>query len=54
MIVFKNSDNKMFLDELQKFVNSAILPNCNKWHINNELIPLDVLNKLSTMGIFFN
>ena len=49
---FKNSDNKMYLDELQKFVNSAILPNCNKWHINNELIPLDVLNKLSTMGIF--
>ncbi len=39
-------------NEMRKFCVAEVLPHAHDWHLNNEYIPLDVLAKLSELGVF--
>ena len=38
-------------NEMRKFCVAEVLPHAHDWHLNNEYIPLDVLAKLSELGV---
>jgi len=39
-------------DEMRKFCDAEVSPYAHQWHLNNEYIPLDVIAKLSDLGVF--
>ncbi|MCP8938667.1 acyl-CoA dehydrogenase family protein [Alsobacter sp. SYSU M60028] len=39
-------------EEMRKFAASEVLPHAHEWHLKNEYIPLDVIEKLSELGVF--
>ncbi|QCI64505.1 acyl-CoA dehydrogenase family protein [Phreatobacter stygius] len=39
-------------DEMRKFALAEVLPFAHEWHLNNQYIPLDVIAKLSELGVF--
>ena len=38
--------------EMRRFAEREILPHAQAWHRNNQLIPLDVIARMSALGIF--
>ncbi len=38
--------------EFHRFTEQAIAPDAHGWHLKNELIPLEVVNKLAELGVF--
>ncbi|WP_439575129.1 acyl-CoA dehydrogenase family protein [Phreatobacter sp.] len=39
-------------DEMRKFSLAEVIPHAHEWHLKNEYIPLDVIAKLSELGVF--
>ena len=39
-------------DEMRKFSLAEVIPYAHAWHLKNEYIPLDVIAKLSELGVF--
>ncbi len=39
-------------DEMRKFSLSEIVPHAQRWHLQNEYIPLDVIGQMSELGVF--
>jgi len=39
-------------DEMRKFCDAEVSPYAHQWHLNNDYIPLDVIAKLSDLGVF--
>ena len=39
-------------NEMRKFCLAEVIPHAHEWHLKNEYIPLDVLAKLSELGVF--
>lgn len=39
-------------DEMRKFAQAEVLPHAHEWHLKNEYIPLEVIEGLSTLGVF--
>jgi len=39
-------------NQFKRFVDEEISPNANKWHLNDEYIPLDVIKKMADLGVF--
>jgi (2S)-methylsuccinyl-CoA dehydrogenase len=39
-------------DEMRKFSLAEVIPFAHEWHLKNEYIPLDVIAKLSELGVF--
>ena len=39
-------------EEMRKFAEEQVLPHAHDWHLENEYIPLDVIQKMSDMGVF--
>ncbi|MGL4286536.1 MAG: acyl-CoA dehydrogenase family protein [Phreatobacter sp.] len=39
-------------DEMRKFALAEVIPFAHEWHLNNQYIPLDVIAKLSELGVF--
>jgi (2S)-methylsuccinyl-CoA dehydrogenase len=39
-------------EEMRRFAEVEVLPHAHRWHLENEYIPLDVIAKMSTMGVF--
>ncbi len=39
-------------EEMRRFVASDVAPYAHQWHLNNEYIPLDVVNKVAELGVF--
>jgi Acyl-CoA dehydrogenases len=38
--------------EFAKFTNDKIIPNAHNWHLNDELIPTNIINEMSDLGVF--
>jgi (2S)-methylsuccinyl-CoA dehydrogenase len=38
--------------EMRRFAEREIVPHAQAWHRNNQLIPLDVIEQMSTLGVF--
>ena len=42
----------MIIQEFKKFVEDDVAPYAHEWHLKDELIPMDVINKMADLGIF--
>ena len=43
---------KEIKNQFRRFVEEEITPNAHEWHLNDEYIPLDVIKKMSDLGVF--
>ena len=43
---------KEIKNQFRRFVDEEITPNAHEWHLNDEYIPLDVIDKMSELGVF--
>jgi (2S)-methylsuccinyl-CoA dehydrogenase len=39
-------------DQFRKFVEDDVTPHAHEWHLKDELIPMQVIEKMSEMGVF--
>jgi (2S)-methylsuccinyl-CoA dehydrogenase len=39
-------------EEMRKFADDRVAPRAQRWHLNNEYIPLDVIQQMSELGVF--
>jgi (2S)-methylsuccinyl-CoA dehydrogenase len=39
-------------EQMRKFGQAEVLPHAHEWHLQNQYIPLDVIAKLSDLGVF--
>jgi (2S)-methylsuccinyl-CoA dehydrogenase len=39
-------------DQFFRFSKEKIIPNAHNWHLNNELIPISIIDDLSNLGVF--
>ncbi|MGY9025712.1 MAG: acyl-CoA dehydrogenase family protein [Candidatus Pelagibacterales bacterium] len=44
--------SSMIIQEFKKFVEDDVVPYAHEWHLKDELIPMEVINKMSELGIF--
>ena len=44
--------NEQIRQEFAKFTNEKIIPNAQKWHLNDELIPISIIDEMSELGVF--
>ena len=42
----------MIQDQFKKFTDEEIVPHANEWHLKDDLIPDEVLKKMSELGVF--
>ena len=42
----------MIIQEFKKFVEDDVAPYAHEWHLKDELIPMEVINKMADLGIF--
>jgi len=42
----------MMADQFRRFSDQKVAQHCHKWHVNDELIPLDLIDELSALGVF--
>ena len=47
-----DSEYESIRDTFFRFSTEKILPNAHKWHLNNELIPMALVEELSDLGVF--
>ncbi len=43
---------EMIRDQFRRFAESEVVPHAHDWHLNDQLIPLDVIARMSEMGVF--
>ncbi|PLW78070.1 acyl-CoA dehydrogenase family protein [Cohaesibacter celericrescens] len=41
-----------FRDEMRRFAEAEVSPHAHEWHLKNEYIPMDVVDKMAEMGVF--
>jgi (2S)-methylsuccinyl-CoA dehydrogenase len=39
-------------NQFKRFVDDEITPNAHEWHMNDDYIPLDIIKKMSELGVF--
>ena len=39
-------------NQFARFTNEKILPNSQKWHLNDELIPMNIIEEMAELGVF--
>lgn len=39
-------------EQMRRFSEAEVVPHAHEWHLNNEYIPLDLVAKLSELGVF--
>jgi (2S)-methylsuccinyl-CoA dehydrogenase len=44
--------SEMLRDQLHRFVDRAIAPHAHQWHMQNALIPREVIDQLAELGVF--
>ena len=42
----------MVRDQFQRFADDKVIPHCHGWHARDELIPMALVDELSTLGVF--
>ncbi|MBL4918428.1 acyl-CoA dehydrogenase family protein [Szabonella alba] len=43
---------EMIRDQFRRFADSEITPHAHGWHLKDELIPMEIIDKLAEMGVF--
>ena len=43
---------EMIREQFRKFTVDRVLPHAHEWHLNDELIPMDLINELAELGVF--
>ena len=39
-------------EQFRRFVEEQVIPHAQEWHLRDELIPMDLINRMSDMGVF--
>lgn len=39
-------------NEMRRFADAEVIPHAQQWHLKNEYIPLDIITKMSELGVF--
>ncbi len=42
----------MIRDQFRKFADDKVVPYAHEWHLKDELIPIEVVNEMSELGVF--
>jgi len=42
----------MIRDQFRRFADEKVAPHAHQWHLNNELIPMEVVQEMSELGVF--
>jgi len=42
----------MVRDQFRRFVEEKVLPHAHEWHLKDELIPMEVVEKMAELGVF--
>ncbi|MEM7459646.1 MAG: acyl-CoA dehydrogenase family protein [Pseudomonadota bacterium] len=42
----------MIRDQFRRYANDKILPHAHDWHLQNDYIPMDVVNEMAELGVF--
>ncbi len=43
---------EMIRQQFRRFANEEVIPHAHEWHLKDELIPLEIIQKMSDMGVF--
>ncbi len=43
---------EMIRDTFRKFAEDRVVPHAHAWHMNNEYIPIEILNEMGELGVF--
>ncbi|RMF08933.1 MAG: acyl-CoA dehydrogenase family protein, partial [Alphaproteobacteria bacterium] len=43
---------EMIRDQFRRFANDEVIPYAHDWHLKDQLIPLDIIQQMSEMGVF--
>ncbi len=43
---------EMIRDQFHRYADERVAPNAHNWHLNDELIPLEIIEELAEMGVF--
>ncbi|MEL7402753.1 MAG: acyl-CoA dehydrogenase family protein, partial [Pseudomonadota bacterium] len=43
---------EMIRDQFRRFSTEKVLPYAHEWHLNDELIPMEIIEELAEMGVF--
>lgn len=42
----------MIRDQFRRYTDDKIVPHAHEWHLNNDYIPMDVVNEMADLGVF--
>lgn len=43
---------EMIRDQFRRFADERVVPKAHGWHLNDELIPMEIIDELAEMGVF--
>lgn len=43
---------EMIREQFRRFTKDKVAPHAHDWHLNDELIPMEIINELAEMGVF--
>ncbi len=43
---------EMIRDQFRRFANEEVIPHAHEWHLKDDYIPMEVIDKMSEMGVF--
>lgn len=47
-----DDDLDMMRDQVRRFASDRIAPHAHRWHLNNELLPAQIIAEMAEMGVF--
>jgi len=47
-----DEDYEMIRDQFRRFAEEKVIPFAHEWHLNDELIPLDLIEEMGELGVF--
>lgn len=47
-----NEELEMIRDTFRRFADEEVMPHAHGWHLRDELIPMEIIEKLAEMGVF--
>ena len=42
----------MVRDQFRRFAEEQVVPHCHDWHLNDELIPIEIVEQMAELGVF--
>ena len=42
----------MIREQFHRFSEEQIIPHCHEWHLNDTLIPMEIINQMADLGVF--